>query len=377
MKKLKEHNLMPIIKWAGGKESELKHIVPRLPQKIRNYYEPFVGGGSVFVSIEAVKYYINDKSDELISLYNSIAKGDKLFFNWMSLIAMSWKTMKNFHNIKSSIVEKYIEFRNNTLTQEEFDDYIRCIIKKYSKRFTNALDEKLIWEREVLLSELERNLLSKTHRMRKLEKMKKNLNDKDVFDNIETAFMSGLYMYYRHLYNMSELNNQRELSTALFVFIRNYSYSGMFRYNNNGEFNVPYGGIAYNSKMIDKKIQYYKSNEIMELFDKTKIFCMDFEDFLEKTKPEEKDFVFLDPPYDSDFSTYSKNEFNKNDQIRLSDYMCNRCKSKWMMIIKNTPFIYSLYDNRGLNIDKFDKNYTVSFMNRNNKEAEHLVITNY
>lgn len=377
---MEEHNkngLSPIIKWAGGKESELKYIIPNSPLKFDNYYEPFVGGGSVFVSMKAKKYYINDKSEELIALYNSIANNDKLFFDWISLIAVSWKTMKNFKDIKASIVEKYIDFREEKISQDTFDKYIRKLVDKYNNKFVNVLDEKLIWERKLLLDEIEKNLISKTHRMYKIEKNKTNLCDDDLFDNIETAFMSALYMYYRHLYNNSEIINNKELATALFVFIRNYAYSGMFRYNRDGDFNVPYGGIAYNSKFLEKKINYYMSEEILKLFSKTRIYCLDFEDFLNKTKPKANDFVFLDPPYDSDFSTYTQNEFNKDDQKRLANYMYNNCNAKWMMVIKNTPYIYSLYNKKGLKIKKFDKNYTVSFMNRNNKEAEHLIITNY
>ena len=48
-----------------------------------------------------------------------------------------------------------------------------------------------------------------------------------------------------------------------------------------------------------------------------------------------------------------------------------------MMVIKATPYILSLYENKGLNIKQFDKTYTVSFMNRNDKKAEHLIIMNY
>jgi DNA adenine methylase len=48
-----------------------------------------------------------------------------------------------------------------------------------------------------------------------------------------------------------------------------------------------------------------------------------------------------------------------------------------MMIIKNTDFIFDLYNKKGLNVKSFDKTYLVSFMNRNNKETEHLMITNY
>ena len=87
--------------------------------------------------------------------------------------------------------------------------------------------------------------------------------------------------------------------------------------------------------------------------------------------------MFLDPPYDSDFSTYAQNEFGKDDQRRLANYLINECKCKWLMIIKNTPFIYSLYDGHGLTIKSFDKKYQVSFMNRNDKQVEHLIIKNY
>jgi DNA adenine methylase len=48
-----------------------------------------------------------------------------------------------------------------------------------------------------------------------------------------------------------------------------------------------------------------------------------------------------------------------------------------MMIIKNTEFIYSLYDKKDIYITSFDKKYLVSFQNRNNKDAKHLIITNY
>lgn len=59
--------LYPILKWAGGKEQELKYIIPNLPSNFSNYYEPFVGGGAVYTALQANEYFINDKSEELIS----------------------------------------------------------------------------------------------------------------------------------------------------------------------------------------------------------------------------------------------------------------------------------------------------------------------
>jgi DNA adenine methylase len=159
--------------------------------------------------------------------------------------------------------------------------------------------------------------------------------------------------------------------------MRNYAYSGMFRYSSKGDFNVPYGGIAYNSKQLTKKLSYYQSDDVKEHFSKTNIFNLDFEEFLRRTNPKENDFVFLDPPYDSEFSTYAQNAFTKEDQTRLANYMINKCRAKWMMIIKNTDFIYNLYNRAGINIRTFDKEYLVSFMNRNDKKVTHLLITNY
>ena len=46
-------------------------------------------------------------------------------------------------------------------------------------------------------------------------------------------------------------------------------------------------------------------------------------------------------------------------------------------VIKNTEFIMNLYIDKGLHINSFDKKYMVSFKGRNNRDCEHLIITNY
>ena len=225
---------------------------------------------------------------------------------------------------------------------------------------------------------METNLFRKMVRMHELEIEKNTLPDKDLNDNIETAIKSAVYMNYRHLYNNKEIaKNNPKLHCALFFFMRNYAYSGMFRYSSKGEFNVPYGGIAYNSKLLEKKLRYYQSKDLLNHFKRTKIYNLDFEQFLRNVNPKNNDFIFLDPPYDSEFSTYAQNAFTREDQKRLANYLIDECKAKWMMIIKNTDFIYSLYNKKGVNIRTFDKEYVVSFMNRNDKKVTHLLITNY
>lgn len=369
--------LQPIIKWAGGKEKELKYILPNLP-KFKRYFEPFVGGGSVFAAIDAEKYFINDLSFELASLYRNISEQNAEFFKYAFAINNSWKRAENFFHENTVLVDKYIEYREGNISKVDLRKYIHDFCRDKAGEIEAILDIPFSNMNSILLHEMETNLFRKMARMRELEIKKFLLPDKDLFDNIETAVKSAVYMNYRNLYNdRSLIESNPDLYCALFLFIRNYSYSGMFRYNVNGDFNVPYGGIAYNSKTLDKKLKYYCSIQLLEKFKKTKIHSMDFEAFLKKAKPTKDDFVFLDPPYDSDFSTYAQNEFTRYDQERLANYMINECKAKWMLVIKNTEFIFNLYNKKGINIRSFEKNYAVSFMNRNDKKTTHLMITNY
>jgi DNA adenine methylase len=54
-----------------------------------------------------------------------------------------------------------------------------------------------------------------------------------------------------------------------------------------------------------------------------------------------------------------------------------KTKANFMLIIKNTDFIFDLYNKTGIYIKSFDKKYVVSFKNRNEKDVTHLLITNY
>ena len=150
----------------------------------------------------------------------------------------------------------------------------------------------------------------------------------------------------------------------------------MFRYSKKGQFNVPYGGISYNSRNPASKVPLWKSPAVIEHLAKTTFEASDFAEFVEKYDPEPSDFVFLAPPYDTEFSTYAGNPFDQRDQERLADWLINKCRAQWLLVIKNTDFIYNLYDEKpGVVINSFDKRYAVSFKNRNNPNCEHLVIT--
>lgn len=246
------------------------------------------------------------------------------------------------------------------------DDFII----KYKKVFSVMAEEY----HTIFVNELYKNLKNKISRCQKLEIKKGEIANSDRIDNIESALKSAYYMYIRYLHNISYKFTLGRRA-ALFFFIREYCYSSMFRYNGKGEFNVPYGGISYNRKDFQKKINYALSDAIYKKFCQTNIYNMDFEDFINSLSLTKNDFLFLDPPYDSDFSTYAQNKFDKEDHIRLCECL-KKTQAKIMLIIKNTEHIYNLYQ-YDFNIASFDKTYLVSFMNRNEKNAKHLIITNY
>ena len=370
-------NLQPIIKWPGGKEKELKYILPNAP-KFTRFFEPFVGGGSVFMAFRAREYHINDFSSELITLYKSIATSHPAFFHYAELMDSSWENAVLFFNNNKVLVETYLRYRNKEINKDELKTFVHQFCMNKKEDILHIIGEEFYSYSCILVKEMETNLFRKMSRMNELEMEKHLLPDNDLLDNIETAIKSAVYMNYRHMYNDKTIaESNMMLHCALFFFMRNYAYSGMFRYSKKGDFNVPYGGIAYNSKLMNKKLNYYRSKPLLNHFADTKIYNLDFEEFLRTVEPTETDFVFLDPPYDSEFSTYAQNAFTKTDQERLAHYMINECRAKWMLVIKNTEFIYNLYNKEGINIRTFDKEYLVSFMNRNDKKVTHLLITNY
>ena len=363
------------IKWAGGKEKELPIILENLPENFNRYIEPFVGGGAVYLNIDCSNSIINDKSDELMLLYKYIKSGNKEFIKSLNEINKNWLSLQKLVEMNTiELSEMYKNYKNDS---KEVNIYVDKFIKNHIDELNSLLKEDFDINLYNFIKEVNKNLVSKLSRMKKIEEQRNQMPLEDIMDNIEAAFKSAYYMYFRYLYNnKKKLKISDEFYCAVFYFIRDYCYASMFRYNANGEFNVPYGGISYNRKDFAKKIDYVTSDELKKYMSKTKLYNLDFEKFCNKIELNENDFMFLDPPYDTEFSTYAKNDFDKNDQIRLANYLENT-KAKFMLVIKNTDFIYNLYNNKGFNIKTFDKKYLVSFMNRNDKDVEHLLITNY
>lgn len=363
-----------LLKWAGGKERELPSLELNFPKVIHRYFEPFVGGGSVYLNINAEQYFINDYYDELAEFYKLVLNNSEELKKYLFLLNEVWaKTSEVFSEFSDVLV---------MITRTSDLAYLNLQLPIISGKLYELLSQDkysiLLQENLDFRKEFEKNVRHKIQRVIKFEKENGELINIDLMNNLKTSFKSAMYTYIRGIYNLFRRNGRvkEPFFISCFFFIRNYCYSSMFRYNSKNDFNVPYGGISYNENYLNKKIDYLYLDVNQEKYKKTHIKNMDFEEFLDGFNYSKDDFIFLDPPYDSEFSSYAGNAFSQEDQKRLASFL-NRTNAKFLLVIKKTEFIENLYKDCKFTIKSFEKTYQVSFKNRNNRNVEHLVITNF
>lgn len=381
--KMKKNRIIvqPLIKWSGGKSKEYEQIKNLIPKHTR-YIEPFFGGGAIFFKLKPQKAIINDICEELIEFYRFV-KGEKNKAEFKSCLydyVDNWEKIPKYINIfENEIVKLYDDYKNDKKTEKEVKEIITEKLKAKEDQFNSLFLEKFALDPNNLLQEIIKNLISKISRTKKIEKERGTLPDGDLHKNIETAFRSGFYMHFRDVMNKNGSKYKTSLAKKIsnYYFIREFCYASMFRFNAKGDFNIPYGGIAYNNKDLRSKVDYIFSDEVEKVFENAEILNTDFEEILNRKDLNKNDFIFLDPPYDTDFSDYEKKSFDKKDQERLAKCLYTS-KAHFILIIKKTPFIYDLYKNKkGINVDSFEKTYLYNVKGRNDRDVEHLVIYNF
>ncbi len=366
-----------LIKWAGGKSSEINKIVPHIP-KYKRYVEPFFGGGALFFHLNPQNAVINDISSSLMEYYELIKSQDIQLRELLLCYNNSFSSLCSVClNNCSDLLKMYIDLKSGEKRVIDIEKQLRLFIDSAFDKISSSFSEKLILNERKFTDYLTKMTLDKMRRTVKNER-KAPFSDDDLKSNLLTGFMSGYYMYFRAVFNDIQLGRikipSKQYKAANFCFIREYCYGSMFRYNSKGEFNIPYGGMSYNSKNFRAKIDNMFSKDIQDVFSRTDIHCSDFEDFFNDILLASDDFIFLDPPYDTDFSDYEGRSFTQADQERLAKSL-RGASAKFVLVIKNTNFIRSLYDN-DFKIFSFDNRYTYNVRNRNERKVEHLIITN-
>lgn len=85
--------------YVGDKYKLLKEIKLYFPKKIKHFIEPFIGGGSVFLNINASKYLLNDIDVNIYLLHKFLAlqsKNPKKFFLYAEKLIKEYNLSRSY-----------------------------------------------------------------------------------------------------------------------------------------------------------------------------------------------------------------------------------------------------------------------------------------
>jgi DNA adenine methylase len=149
--------------------------------------------------------------------------------------------------------------------------------------------------------------------------------------------------YYANRVRFNELLTTRQGDSAeaagLFYYLNRTGYNGLCRFNQQGEFNVPFGRY----KRLDYRTDF---TEYVAAFANFEFTNTDFE----AIPLDADDFVYADPPYDVVFRNYSKGGFGWDEQVRTAEWLATH---PGPVVLSNqaTDRIVKLYRNLGYRLN--------------------------
>lgn len=159
------------------------------------------------------------------------------------------------------------------------------------------------------------------------------------------------------------------------IYLNKACFNGLYRVNSKNEFNVPYGK--------KEKVNTYEGQNLGIVhcilnFNDIELLSTDFEEAVKNAK--KGDFIYFDPPYDSDtstFNSYTEDGFGKEEQVRLFKLFEKLDKKGCYIMLSNhnTKLIRDLYKNYNINVIKAKRNINANGKKRGN--VEEVLITNY
>ena len=164
---------------------------------------------------------------------------------------------------------------------------------------------------------------------------------------------------------------------ARIIYLNKTCYNGLYRVNNAGEFNTPFGNYRnpniVNSATLLAVSEYFNSANIT-------FTSIDYSEVLVNIN--KSTFVYLDPPYDpvsqtSNFTGYVKGGFTREDQIRLKQCCdeLNERKVKFMLSNSATDFIKELYTSYNISYVKAKR--AINSVGNKRGDVDEVVIRNY
>ena len=198
-----------------------------------------------------------------------------------------------------------------------------------------------------------------------------------VLNHYETEHSEEFYYEIRNKdRNKASYNRLSDYTKAArTIYLNKACFNGLYRVNSKNEFNVPFGKKA--------KVNTYDGNNLITVsnyltMNDVKILCTDFEKATETAK--KGDFIYFDPPYDSDtstFNSYTEEGFGKEEQKRLADLFKKLDKKGVYLMLSNhnTTLVNELY--KGYNFHIIEAKRNINSNGKKRGKVEEVIITNY
>ena len=263
---------------------------------------------------------------------------------------------------KRQIIDKLKEY-----VPDEYDTYYEPFVGGGALLFELA-------PKKAVINDLNEELMNVYNCLCNEEKFKKMCN---LLNHYEAEHSEEFYYEIRNKdKNKNAYNRLSDYTKAArTIYLNKACFNGLYRVNSKNEFNVPFGKKTkintYEGSNLITVSNYLTMNDI-------KIQSVDFEESLKTAK--KGDFVYIDPPYDSDTSTfnnYTEDGFGKEEQRRLAQVYKDLDKRGVYVMLSNhnTTLINELYKDYHIHIIKAKRNINANGKKRG--KVEEVIITNY
>jgi len=177
-------------------------------------------------------------------------------------------------------------------------------------------------------------------------------------------------------------SGDRSLRVAQMIFLNKTCFNGLFRVNQNGQFNVPPNYSAKPSFPSPKDLL-----DVQESLNGVTIHTCSFEEC--ENWIDDHTFVYFDPPYrplpdSSSFVSYTKGDFNDDNQRELASFFRRITSKKARALLSNSDptntdpednFFDELYD--GFRIDRISANRAINSKGDLRGPIREILVSNY
>lgn len=199
----------------------------------------------------------------------------------------------------------------------------------------------------------------------------------ELFEHLQTHRVSQDYfMALRQLDRTSAYQQLSSLERASrFIYLNKTCFNGLYRVNSRGHFNVPYG--HYKNPQLATLENLLACSRLLQ---GVELVHASFHKSL--TRPQAKDFVYLDPPYiplsaTASFTSYAKEGFSLNDQQALA-LLCQDLDAKGVYFLlsnSDTPLTHELFKN--FQMDVVQAKRAISASGANRQKVTEVLVRNY